>query len=248
RLAGQHPRAAQRGRTGDAARRRRPAHRRSFPRGDERWRAADRGGGAAGVRHRPRTAGTLPGRPGAGTERLEPDARRRAARLESRSDPLPDRKIQARKARCHLEPSRKNLTPAVLATAARRLTARGVLPPSACVAAGYGARAPGTSRPEGRWTWHALATDGNRVRKRSGHAAPDSTMALGSAVSRDDSWAVGGITPGGVRVVSTGAGGHGCHASRPSAHGRDVPGAISRIARSSRRARDGGLEDGLRAG
>ena len=62
---------------------------------------------------------------------------------------------------------------------------------------------------------------------RPGHAARDSTMALGSAVSRDDSWAVGGITPGGVRVVSTGAGGHGCHASRPSARGRDVPGALA---------------------
>ena len=37
-----------------------------------------------------------------------------------------------------------------------------------------------------------------------------------------------GVTPGGVRVVSTGAGGHGCHASRPPARGRDVPGARSR--------------------
>ena len=45
---------------------------------------------------------------------------------------------------------------------------------------------------EGRWTRHALATDGNRVWKRSGHAAPDSTMALGLALSRDDSW----LSPG----------------------------------------------------
>src|SRR5215203_773150 len=40
----------------------------------------------------------------------------------------------------------------------------------------------------GRGTWHARATDGKRVRKRSGHAAADSTMTRGQPVGRDDCW------------------------------------------------------------
>ena len=39
-----------------------------------------------------------------------------------------------------------------------------------------------------RVTRHAHASDGNRGRKRSGHAAAGSTLVRGSAVRRDDSW------------------------------------------------------------
>jgi len=108
-----------------------------------------------------------------------------------------------------------------------RLAARDVLPPSGEAAVGDRETA-GHIAAAGRRTGRAPATDGNRVRKRSGHAAPDSTLALGIAVSRDDSGLSPGRPRGGVRVVSTGAGGYGCHARRPSARGRDVPGARSR--------------------
>ena len=53
---------------------------------------------------------------------------------------------------------------------------------------GVSTRSTGQVAAAGRETWHARSTDGNRVRKRSEHAAAVSTMALRIAVSRDDCW------------------------------------------------------------
>ena len=65
--------------------------------------------------HRPGAAGTVPRRPGARAQRLEPDARRRAARHQPRSDPVSHRKVQTGTAH-HLMPvSRLFLEALVLA-------------------------------------------------------------------------------------------------------------------------------------
>ena len=75
----------------------------------------------------------------------------------------------------------------------------------------------------GRRTRHAPTTDGNRVRKRSGHAAPDSTMALELAVSPDDCW----LSPGSPQAA--------CASSAPALEDTvampAVPGPRTRLAR-----------------
>ena len=70
-----------------------------FPVTGGRWWASHRRGGPAGHRHRPRAARALARGSGARAEPLEPDPRGGDARAEPRSDPLPDREVQARKAR-----------------------------------------------------------------------------------------------------------------------------------------------------
>ena len=75
----------------------------------------------------------------------------------------------------------------------------------------------------GRWTRHAPATDGNRVCKRSGHAAPDSTMALGQAVSRDDCW----LSPGSPQAACASS----ARALEDTVAMPAVPGPRTRLAR-----------------
>jgi len=69
-----------------------------------------------------------------------------------------------------------------------RLAAQDVLPPSGELSWGARRESTGQVAAAGRETWHARSTDGNRVRKRSEHAAAVSTMALRIAVSGDDCW------------------------------------------------------------
>ena len=98
RLAGQHPRAAQRRRARDAARRRRLARAGGLPGAD-----AARRRSRAGSSCRPR-ASTSRTSSGAwscrrSSARRQPDARGRAARAQPRSDPLPDREVRPRRRR-----------------------------------------------------------------------------------------------------------------------------------------------------
>src|SRR5262249_40704209 len=97
-VAREHPRAPERRGARHAAYRRPDADERRFLAGRRRA-PARRSGRAATWRDRARTARTIARRPGARALRLESDARGGAPRPESRSDPLPDREIPARKAR-----------------------------------------------------------------------------------------------------------------------------------------------------
>ena len=93
RLAGQRPRAAQRHRARDAAVRWRPARAKRLlgaVQGGQRRRRVR----AAGQGRGPRAAGAQPRDPGAAPQRRQPDAGRRAARAESRSDPLSHREVR----------------------------------------------------------------------------------------------------------------------------------------------------------
>ena len=104
-----------------------------------------------------------------------------------------------------------------------RLAARDLLPPSGDAPVTRRDERTGQVAAAGRWTRHAPATDGNRVCKRSGHAAPDSTMALGLAVSRDDC----GLSPGSPQAA--------CASSAPALEDTvampAVPGPRTRLAR-----------------
>ena len=104
-----------------------------------------------------------------------------------------------------------------------RLAARDLLPPSGDAPLTRRDERTGRVAAAGRWTRHVPATDGNRVRKRSGHAAPDSTMVLGLAVSRDDS----GLSSGTPRAA--------CASSAPALEDTvamaAVPGPRTRLAR-----------------
>ena len=94
RLAGQHPRASQRRRAGDAAGRRAPTSKRTTFRC---WRPETRvADGMALPAHggRPRGARAQPRRSGARAERRKPDPSGQTSRPPSRSDSLPDREVR----------------------------------------------------------------------------------------------------------------------------------------------------------
>ena len=104
-----------------------------------------------------------------------------------------------------------------------RLAARDLLPPSGDAPLTRRDERTGQVAAAGRWTRHVPATDGNRVRKRSGHAAPDSTMALGLAVSRDDCW----LSPGSPQAACASS----ARALEDTVAMPAVPGPRTRLAR-----------------